>query len=79
MSLQNSIYESLNDSLVGTVEKVIIDEKLGEYYIGRGEHSTPMADPKIYVSSNLNLSIGNFYNVKITSVKGKDINGEIIN
>lgn len=79
MSLQNSIYESLNDSLVGTVEKVIIDEKLGEYYIGRGEHSTPMADPKIYVSSNLNLSIGSFYNVKITSVKGKDINGEIIN
>ena len=79
MSLQSSIYESLNDSLVGTFEKVIIDEKYGEYYIGRGEHSTPMADPKIYVSSNLSLSIGDFYNVKITGVRGKDINGEIIN
>ena len=79
MSLQSSIYESLNDSLVGTCEKVIIDEKYGEYYIGRGEHSTPMADPKIYVSSNLSLNIGDFYNVKITGVRGKDINGEIIN
>lgn len=79
MSLQNSIYESLNDSLVGTVEKVVIDEKFGEYYIGRGEHSTPMADPKIYVASNLRLNIGDFYNVKITSGRGKDINGEIIN
>lgn len=79
MSLQNSIYESLNNSLVGTVEKVIIDEKFGEYYIGRGEHSTPMADPKIYVASNLRLNIGDFYNVKITGVRGKDINGEIIN
>ena len=79
MSLQNSIYQSLNGSLVGTVEKVIIDEKLGEYYIGRGEHSTPMADPKIYVSSNLGLNIGDFYNVRITGVRGKDINGEIIN
>lgn len=79
MSLQNSIYQSLNASLVGTVEKVIIDEKLGEYYIGRGEHSTPMADPKIYVSSNLGLNIGDFYNVRITGVRGKDINGEIIN
>lgn len=79
MSLQSSIYESLNDSLVGTFEKVIIDEKFGEYYIGRGEHSTPMADPKIYVSSNLSLNIGDFYNVKITGVRGKDINGEIIN
>ena len=79
MSLQSSIYESLNDSLVGTFEKVIIDEKYGEYYIGRGEHSTPMADPKIYVSSNLSLNIGDFYNVKITGVRGKDINGEIIN
>lgn len=79
MSLQNSIYKSLNDSLVGTVEKVIIDEKRGEYYIGRGEHSTPMADPKIYVTSNLSLNIGDFYNVKITGVRGRDINGEIIN
>lgn len=79
MSLQNSIYESLNNSLVETVEKVIIDEKFGEYYIGRGEHSTPMADPKIYVASNLRLNIGDFYNVKITGVRGKDINGEIIN
>lgn len=79
MSLQSSIYESLNGSLVGTFEKVIIDEKYGEYYIGRGEHSTPMADPKIYVSSNLSLNIGDFYNVKITGVSGKDINGEIIN
>ena len=79
MSLQSSIYESLNDSLVGTFEKVIIDEKYGEYYIGRGEHSTPMADPKIYMSSNLSLNIGDFYNVKITGVRGKDINGEIIN
>ena len=79
MSLQKSIYESLNGSLVGTVEKVIIDGKHGEYYIGRGEHSTPMADPKIYVSSNLDLNIGDFYNVKITGVRGKDINGEIIN
>lgn len=79
MSLQSSIYESLNDSLVGTCEKVIIDEKYGEYYIGRGEHSTPMADPKIYVSSNPSLNIGDFYNVKITGVRGKDMNGEIIN
>ena len=38
-----------------------------------------MADPKIYVSSNLSLNIGDFYNVKITGVRGKDINGEIIN
>ncbi|MBO7239997.1 MAG: 30S ribosomal protein S12 methylthiotransferase RimO [Bacteroidaceae bacterium] len=79
MSLQKSIYESLNGSLVGTVEKVIIDGKHGEYYVGRGEHSTPMADPKIYISSNLNLNVGDFYNVRITGVRGKDINGEIIN
>lgn len=79
MSLQKSIYESLNGSLVGTVEKVIIDGKHGEYYVGRGEHSTPMADPKIYISSNLNLNVGDFYNARITGVRGKDINGEIIN
>ena len=79
MSLQNSIYENLNNSLIGTVESVIIDGKAGDFYIGRSEHSTPMADPKIFISSQKSLNIGEFYNVKITDAKGKDMNGEIYN
>lgn len=78
MALQRRIYESLNDSLAGTVERVIIDSRTQDGYIGRGEHSTPMADPKIYISSGTPLSIGEFYNVRISGARGKDMNGEII-
>lgn len=75
MSLQSSIYESLNRTLIGTVENVIIDKKDGEYYVGRSQYSTPMADPKVFISSKSNLTIGEFYNIKITSVCGKDMFG----
>lgn len=78
MALQSRIYESLNESLTGTVEKVIIDSRTSEGYIGRSEHSTPMADPKIFISSEHELRTGEFYNARITGSRGKDMNGEII-
>lgn len=78
MLLQKSIYETLNTSLIGSVKRVIVDSKNGEIHIGRSQHSTPMADPKIYISPDNNLNIGDFYNVKITSVRGKDVTGQIV-
>lgn len=78
MELQHQIYEELNSSLVGQVEKVILDEKKNGVYVGRSEHSTPMADPKIYITAEDSLHIGDFYPVRITGVKGKDMMGEII-
>lgn len=78
MSLQSRNYDSLNKSLKGSIEKVIIDSRTDQGYIGRGEHSTPMADPKIFISSEYDLNIGDFYNVRITGSRGKDMNGEII-
>lgn len=78
MDLQSRNYDSLNESLAGTVEKVIIDSRMEGTYIGRGEHSTPMADPKVFISSDRDLRIGDFYTVRITGSRGKDMNGEII-
>ena len=78
MALQGRIYDSLNESLTGIVEKVIIDSRTDSGYIGRGEHSTPMADPKIFISSERDLCIGDFYDVRITGSRGKDMNGELI-
>lgn len=78
MSLQNTIYESLNNSLIGMEESVIIDEKDGEYYIGRSQHSTPMADPRVCIKSNVELNIGKFYNVKYVGSHGKDLMAETL-
>lgn len=78
INLQNNIYKNLNNSLIGTKVKVIIDTKTEDYYIGRDEHSTPIADPKIYISSDHNLKIGEFYNVIITKERGKDLNAQLL-
>ena len=56
-----------------------IDEKQNNLFVGRGEHSTPMADPKIYIPYNEHIEIGEFYKIKISGVRGKDMNGILIN
>lgn len=77
MALQHDIYESLNTSLVGSTEKIIVDYRSDDYFVGRSEHSTPMADPKIYIPYSEDIRIGNFYTAEITRVRGKDMDGII--
>lgn len=75
MNIQKQHYQSLNSSLVGSVQKVIVDcLRDGKYYC-RTEHSTPMADPKIIVDSERPLEIGSFQAVRITEAIGKDMRG----
>lgn len=79
MDLQKQIYTELNASLVGQIEKAIVDSVNpdGTVFL-RGEHSTPMADPKIIVNDSADLMPGDFHNVKITRSLGKDMEGCIV-
>lgn len=77
MRLQADIYKSINTLLIGTIERCIIDYRDGDYWIGRSEHSTPMADPKIYIPYSDDINVGSFYNVRITHARGKDMDGVI--
>lgn len=78
MNIQKEKYHSLNTSLVGTVQKVIVDcLSNGEYHC-RTEHSTPMADPKIIVDNKYPLKIGSFQMVRITESLGKNMRGTIL-
>ena len=79
MALQKQIYQELNDSLVNTTERMIIDEIKDNCSIGRGERSTPMADPKVIIHSEYPLTQGDFYNVRLTKTLGKDMEGVIVN
>lgn len=38
-----------------------------------------MADPKIYIPYNEHIEIGEFYKIEISGVRGKDMNGILIN
>ncbi len=79
MNIQNEIYKELNGKLVGKTVNAIVDGNFNGTYYARPESSTPMADPKIHLNiDGCTLIPGQFYNIKITEVLGKDLKGVTI-
>lgn len=78
MNLQQQISAELEAEKVGSIMKVIIDRKEGNYYIGRNEFCSPEVDPEILVPTDKALRVGNFYQVKITSSEEFDLYGELV-
>ncbi|MDE6412885.1 MAG: 30S ribosomal protein S12 methylthiotransferase RimO, partial [Eubacterium sp.] len=60
------------------VYKVIIDEKDDDKYIGRSYLDSPEIDSGIIFTSDKELEIGSFVDVKITDFDGYDLIGECV-
>jgi ribosomal protein S12 methylthiotransferase len=67
MDLQESISMEIQESKVGTTQRVIIDREEEEYYVGRTQYDSPEVDPEVLISKTTPLTIGNFYNAHINS------------
>lgn len=67
MDLQESISMEIQESKVGTTQRVIIDREEEEYYVGRTQYDSPEVDPEVLISKDRPLIPGNFYNARITS------------
>lgn len=79
MEIQQEISAEITEGKIGKTFKVIIDRIEGEYYIGRTEFDSPEVDPEVLIlSDGIELSIGEFYNVRITSADDFDLYGEIV-
>lgn len=79
MLLQQGISFELNKSKEGKIFKTIIDKKEGDYYIGRTEFDSPEVDQEVLIdASNNDLTIGDFYNIKISKAEFYDLYGEVI-
>ena len=57
--------------------RVIIDRKEGDYYVGRTEFCSPEVDPEVLIPAKKRLSVGKFYQVKITDSEDFDLYGII--
>ncbi|ATV39153.1 30S ribosomal protein S12 methylthiotransferase RimO [Prevotella intermedia] len=79
MALQQEISAEIEAEKIGQTLKVIIDRKEGEYYIGRSEFCSPDVDPEVLIKADLPLTIGNFYDVKITAADEFDLYGDVVN
>lgn len=78
MALQNEISLANNQRRVGTTERVIIDSRQGDYYVGRSQYDSPEVDQEILIpAADRKLLRGHFYDVSITAAEEYDLYGRI--
>ena len=78
MAIQTDISHSKNEERVGNIERVIIDGKSGDFYIGRSQYDSPEVDEEILIESPKRLTKGKFYEVRITDADDFDLFAQII-
>ena len=79
MKIQQKIANEINKSFIGKTLEVCYEgidyEK--QLFFGRCQYQTPEADTLVFFKSKNPIEIGKFYKVKITRVKGYDLQGEV--
>ena len=81
MAIQQQISAEMMAQFVGKTEKVIIDRKEGDYFIGRTQYDSPEVDCEVLINGEgmkgRKAEVGQFVNVKITKAEEFDLYGEI--
>ena len=80
MKLQKKVVAEVNNSFVGKVldvcyEGIDYDRQL---FFGRSIYQTPEADTLVLFKSKFPVELGRIYKVKITKVRGYDLQGEVL-
>ncbi len=73
MRLQQHISAEIEAAKIGQVLKVIIDRTEGEWFVGRSEFCSPEVDPEVLIPISEQLTIGQFYDVKVTDAEEFDL------
>jgi ribosomal protein S12 methylthiotransferase len=77
MELQQEISLQVNEEKVGKVFKVLIDRREEGYYVGRTQYDSPEVDNEVLVEDHQQLTIGQFYRVRITAAGEFDLYGSL--
>ena len=79
MNLQREISLENNRARVGNVERVIIDSRQGDFYVGRTQYDSPDVDEEILIPvEQRRLMKGHFYKARITSAADYDLYAEVL-
>lgn len=74
MRIQQNISAEVEAEKVGKIMRVIIDRIEGKWYIARSEFCSPEVDPEVLIPiSETELTIGEFYDVRITDAEEFDL------
>ena len=73
MRVQQNSSAELEAEKVGSVMRVIIDRQEGDWYVGRTEFCSPEVDPEVLIPADEKLTIGEFYDARITDAEEFDL------
>jgi ribosomal protein S12 methylthiotransferase len=77
MLLQQEISQNINESKVGKIYEVLIEDYKDNMYIGRSYEMAPSIDGNIYFKSEKLLEIGQILEIKITESSEYDLIGVV--
>ena len=75
MELQQEISLKINQDRIGKSFRVLIDREEEGFYVGRTQYDSPEVDNEVLIPADHNLTIGNFYQVKISGAEEFDLYG----
>lgn len=78
MEIQQQIAAEINLEKIGQTMRVVIDRLEGDYFVGRTEFDSPEVDGEVLIVADQELTIGRFYQVKITGAEDFDLYGEVV-
>ena len=78
MAIQQSISSEILSQMVGTEQRVVIDRKEEEYYIGRTQYDSPEVDCEVLIKKgDKPLELGEFYIVTIIKSEDFDLYAQL--
>jgi ribosomal protein S12 methylthiotransferase len=79
MALQRDIAREANARRTGRTERVIVDGRQGDFYVGRTQYDSPEVDQEILIpAGKRRLLRGRFYDVALVEASDYDLYGEAI-
>ena len=79
MALQQELSLENNRRRVGRTERVVIDSRQGDYYVGRTQYDSPEVDQEVLIpAAARRLQRGRFYDVRIDSAADYDLYGRVV-
>ena len=73
MRIQQQISAEIEGAKVGQSIRVVIDRMDGDWFVGRSEFCSPEVDPEVLIPASEALTIGEFYDVRVTGAEEFDL------
>jgi ribosomal protein S12 methylthiotransferase len=73
MRVQQNISAEIEASKICQALRVVIDRQEGDWYVGRSEFCSPEVDPEVLIPVDEGLTIGEFYQVRVTDAEEFDL------